>query len=167
MQRWQRVGVLALLSGTIAGIASSAALAVLAKAEGESGAETANATSHWLHGESAGNLRRIDAAHTGVGYVTHHGASVMWASIMEAILSGRRNVSVFDIAITAAGVSALAAAVDYILTPKRFTPGWEEVLTKSSMAGAYAAMAFGLAVGGVFTARVGSAKEWQGWSPMT
>ena len=44
-------------------------------------------------------------------------------------------------------VSAVAAAVDYGATPKRFTPGWEYVLSKRAMAVAYAAMAFGLAAG--------------------
>ena len=45
-------------------------------------------------------------------------------------------------------LSALgAAAVDYLATPKRFTPGWEFVLSKRAMALTYAAMAAGLFVG--------------------
>jgi branched-chain amino acid transport system permease protein len=35
------------------------------------------------------------------------------------------------------------AAVDYTITPHRFTPGWELVLSKRGMALAYAAMALG------------------------
>ena len=45
-------------------------------------------------------------------------------------------------------MSAIAAAVDYGATPKRFTPGWELVLSKAGMAGAYAALALGFAAGG-------------------
>jgi hypothetical protein len=41
--------------------------------------------------------------------------------------------------------SAIAAVVDYGLTPHRFTPGWELVLSKRSMAAAYLAMAAGFA----------------------
>jgi hypothetical protein len=41
----------------------------------------------------------------------------------------------------------VAAAVDYGATPTRFTPGWEFVLSKRSMAATYAAMALGLAAG--------------------
>ena len=44
-------------------------------------------------------------------------------------------------------MSGFAAIVDYGATPKRFTPGWEFVLTKRSMTFAYIAMAFGLAAG--------------------
>jgi hypothetical protein len=107
-----------------------------------------------VHGEGAGNVPGIDAAHTATGYLTHHSACVMWASIMEAILKQRRNVGPGEIAITAAFVSVLAAAVDYGITPKRFTPGWETVLTKKSMAGAYVAMAVGLTIGGMVTSRL-------------
>ena len=50
-----------------------------------------------------------------------------------------------DVIIRAASVAALAAAVDYTITPKRFTPGWELVLSKGAMAVVYAAMAAGFA----------------------
>jgi hypothetical protein len=50
-------------------------------------------------------------------------------------------------------MSAIAAAVDYIATPKRFTPGWEFVLSKRSMAATYAAMALGMAAGALITQR--------------
>ena len=43
-------------------------------------------------------------------------------------------------------MSAFAAAVDYTVTPHRFTPGWELVLSKGGMAVVYAAMAAGFAV---------------------
>ncbi len=154
MQDWSQVGLSALVSGTIASLASSVALALLAKAEGKAAPRPINATSHWLHGEGAAKVRGVDAEHTATGYLTHHGACVMWASIMESMLAGRKNVSPSQIALTAAGVSALAAAVDYGITPKRFTPGWEDVLTKKSMAGAYVAMAAGLAIGGILTSRM-------------
>lgn len=153
MQDWSQVGLSALVSGTIASLASSVALSLLAKVEGKAAARPINATSHWLHGGAAAKVRGVDAEHTATGYLTHHGACVMWASIMQAVLAGRKNVSPSEIALTAAGVSALAAAVDYGITPKRFTPGWEDVLTKKSMAAAYAAMAAGLAVGGILSSK--------------
>ena len=40
---------------------------------------------------------------------------------------------------------AIAAAVDYGATPRRFTPGWELVLSRAGMALVYSAMAAGLA----------------------
>ena len=154
MQDWRKVGVSALVSGTIASIASAAALALLAKAEGKAAPRPINATSHWLRGDTAGNVRDADLRHTVTGYVTHHGACVFWALVMESVLAGRELIRPSEVALSAAAVSALAAAVDYGITPKRFTPGWEEVLTKRSMAGAYAAMALGLTIGGLLTSRM-------------
>ena len=45
----------------------------------------------------------------------------------------------------AMAMSAIAATVDYTITPHRFTPGWELALSKRSMAVAYIAMGVGLA----------------------
>ena len=55
--------------------------------------------------------------------------------------------------LTAAGASALACTVDYTITPKRFTPGYEMRLSKASLAAVYAGFAVGLAVGSVLLAR--------------
>jgi len=154
VQDWLKIGFSALISGTIASIASSAVLAIAAKTEGKAGPSPINATSHWLEGESAADVSDIDLAHTGVGYLTHHGACVFWASIMEWIVSNRRNVAPSEIALIATGVSALAAGIDYGITPKRFTAGWEEVLSVRSMGVAYAAMAVGLALGSILASQI-------------
>jgi hypothetical protein len=52
-------------------------------------------------------------------------------------------------------MSAIAAVVDYGITPKRLSPGWEEVLSKRSIGLTYAAMALGLAAGALL------AREWR------
>lgn len=48
-------------------------------------------------------------------------------------------------------MSAIAAAVDYGATPKRFTPGWELVVSKKGMAIAYAGLVLGLCAGALWT----------------
>jgi hypothetical protein len=53
-------------------------------------------------------------------------------------------------------MSAIAAAIDYGVTPKQLTPGWELVLSKRSMAATYGAMALGLAAGALL------ARAWLG-----
>ena len=53
-------------------------------------------------------------------------------------------------------MSVVAAAVDYVATPKRFTPGWEYVLSKRAMACTYVAMAAGLAIGTAVNGRTAS-----------
>ena len=107
-----------------------------------------NATSHWLNGDGAAEVEDLDWRHTGVGYATNHAASVFWALIFEAWLDWRgKSLGPVAMMRDAAVMSAIAAAVDYGPTPKRFTPGWEFVLSKRGMAVAYAGLALGLAAG--------------------
>jgi hypothetical protein len=47
----------------------------------------------------------------------------------------------------AIAMSAVAAAVDYGVTPRRLTPCWELTLSMQSMAAAFASLAVGLADG--------------------
>jgi hypothetical protein len=137
-----RSGVLALFATAT----SSAALAVAARWEGRGALQPVNATSHWLNGDAAGAVAAADLRHTGVGFATHAAATLFWATLFEAWL-GRRPRSRLRLGAEAAAMSALAALVDYRATPKRFTPGWELVLSRRSMAFAYAGMAAGLAAG--------------------
>lgn len=133
----------ALLSGSAGCLASVAALAVVALAEGKAAPQPLNATSHWLNGDEAARYRGLDAAHTGTGLATHLAATIFWATLFEAWEGPRRRPGRLG---RAAAVSALAAAIDYTITPHRFTPGWELVLTKRAMACVYAAMAGGFAL---------------------
>jgi hypothetical protein len=137
----------ALVSGAVASVASSAALATLARAEGKGALQPVNATSHWLHGEQAASVKRADLTHTAVGYATHHAATVFWAVLFERWIGMRRTSAPLPLLRDALLVSVLAVADDYGVTPKRFTPGWEFVLSRRAMAAAYTAMAFGLAAG--------------------
>jgi len=147
MAGWARALRFALTSGAVASTTSTVALALLARAEGRGFLQPVNSTSHWMNGEQAASFRGADLAHTAVGYATHHAATVFWAIFFEQWVSARRPTDTLALMPDALVVSAIAAAVDYGATPKRFTPGWEFVLTKRSMAVAYLAMAFGLAAG--------------------
>ena len=151
MPPWSRTLSAALVSGAVASAASTVALAVLARAEGKHAVQPLNATSHWLNGDQAGAFERIDLGHTAVGYATHHAATVFWAAIFEHWTASARSPASLPTLRRALAMSAIAAAVDYGLTPKRFTPGWEFVLSKRAMATAYAAMALGLAAGVAIT----------------
>ena len=137
----------ALVSGTIGSVTSTLALMVLARAEGASAWQPTNATSHWLNGAASAAVARPDVAHTAVGYATHHVATTFWALPFEAWLATEPRLSPQAVLGRALVVSVVAAAVDYGATLKRFTPGWEFVLSKRAMALAYGAMALGLAAG--------------------
>ena len=147
MTRWTGILARAAVSGTAASIASTAVLGLVARAEGKAPFQPLNATSHWLNGDRAAEFKGVDLAHTAVGYATHHAATIFWALFFERWIATRPALSPASIAQRALALSAIAAAVDYGPTPKRFTPGWELVLSKRSMAAVYGAMAAGLAAG--------------------
>lgn len=151
MSHWARAGLSASISGSIASIVSTATLAALARAEGKGALQPTNSTSHWLHGSLAGQVREMDVPHTLTGYATHHASAIFWAFPFERWLQSRPPRSPGQMLIDAAGMSVIAAAVDYGLAPKRFTPGWEEVLSVRSIGIAYGALALGLAAGALVT----------------
>ncbi len=147
MTRWLTLLTRAGVSATTAAATSTMALALMAKAEGTGPLQPLNATSHWLHGPGAAQLRDADLAHTGVGYATHGAATFFWALLFEGRFGPERPLGVAALIGDAVAISAVAAAVDYLATPKRFTPGWEFVLSKRAVAVTYAAMAAGLVIG--------------------
>lgn len=151
MADWAKKWRLAIVSGSIASVTSTVALAVLARSEGKGALQPVNSTSHWLNGEQAGLFKGADLAHTGVGYATHHAATLFWAAFYEGWLARRGPMTPLPLLRDAVILSAVAAAVDYGATPKRFTPGWETVLSKRAMAATYGAMAVGLAAGAWIT----------------
>jgi hypothetical protein len=144
----------ALTTGSVASVVSTAALAALAKMEGRQAAQPLNSTSHWLHGENAAAVGTIDAAHTGVGFTTHHASALFWALPFEMWLASNPPRSNLELGRDAAAMSAIAAIVDYSITPRRLTPGWELTLSRKSMVGAFAGLVSGLAAGALVSRRI-------------
>ncbi len=85
--------------------------------------------------------------------MTHHAACVLWAGLFEALRQDSPDAGAARIVRDALSVSAVAAIVDYGLMPKRLTPGWEGPLPIRSVAGGFAGLALGLALGGIITSR--------------
>jgi len=139
--------VRALVTGTVASLASAAVLALLAKADGKGALQPINATSHWLHGDKAAQYDEFDARHTLIGFVTHYASAVFWALPFEFWRAKRYAPATGTLLRGACMTAAVAAAIDYSITPKRFTPGWELVLSRRSMVVTYAALALGLLCG--------------------
>jgi hypothetical protein len=69
----------------------------------------------------------------------------MWAVLFDMMRRRSGKDDAPAVLKDALATSAIAAAVDYGLTPHRFTPGWELALSKQSMAAAYLGMAAGFA----------------------
>lgn len=141
MMRSLALGLRALVTGSIASLASSAIIVAESQRCTRSAAAATNATSQWIWGEEARRRRRASLRHTAIGYLIHHASSIYWAVQFES-RSLRRLVR--NDAARAALVASAAAAVDYGLMPRRFTPGFEHRLPIRSITGIYAAFGFGL-----------------------
>ena len=144
----------ALVTGTVASVASTVALTLAAQMEGRAPLQPINATSHWLHGRKAADFGGLDLSRTATGYATHHAATVFWALLFVRWRAVRRPEGIAPLIKDAILMAAIAAAVDYGATPKRFTPGWEFVLSRKAMAAAYLAIAAGLAAGTLLDERL-------------
>jgi hypothetical protein len=141
-----------LWSGVVASFASALAAGGSARAEGRGALQPLNATSHWVHGQSAGRVRRLDVAHTGVGLLTHVASALFWAVPYSLWLQRQPERSAEEIIVGAAATAAMAATVDYLAMPRRLTPGWELALSRRGVGVTFVGLALGLA-GGALLAR--------------
>jgi hypothetical protein len=140
----------ALARGTAANLASVVALALCGKRETGSALAGINAVSHWAWGDADARRNGFSWKYTVIGALTNQVASVFWAFCFDRLFeSRRRRVTVPTLLVDAALTSALACAVDYTITPKRLTPGYELRLSRSSLLAVYVAFAGGLALGSV------------------
>ncbi|WP_011582824.1 MULTISPECIES: hypothetical protein [Chelativorans] len=137
----------AFYSGSMAGFAALLSIMTSAKGEGRGMLQPVNATSHWLHGDSVARRATVDMRHTGLGAVTNLASAMFWALPFAFWASRREPQSLPRLLCGASVVSAFAALLDYGVLPRRITPGWELAISKRSVAGAFAAMAIGLAAG--------------------
>ena len=147
MSTWKEALREGAVSGSIASVLSAAYLAWAGRRRGTPAAPL-NAVSHWFFGDKA--LREDDpsALYTLTGYLTHHGASIFWGTLhAKAWGADQAHKEPLPALAGAAAASAVACFVDYQLTPKRLTPGFEHRLGKPEMANVYVCFAVGLAVG--------------------
>jgi hypothetical protein len=135
----------ALVSGSIGSIVSTLALAACGWRELDDACAPLNGPSQWLFGRPAAYRSGFSARHTIAGCLIHHSMSVLWALLFERLRGRSRSAA--RAAFPAAATSAVACFVDYQLTPKRFTPGFEQRLSRTSLASVYVAFAVGLAAG--------------------
>ena len=143
-----------LAPGAMASVASAAMLALGAKRENGRMFAAANAVSHWLWGDKAFRQDAPSWKYTLVGYGIHHASSMFWGSLFEQaagkLLERKSPATTLAVSVAA---SAVACAVDYRLTPKRLRPGFEERLSRRSLALVYGAFALGLAGGAWYNRR--------------
>jgi hypothetical protein len=144
---WKQALAEGALSGSIASVTSTLYLAWAGRRRSTAAAPV-NATSHWFFGDPALREDRLTLRHTLTGYAIHHAASVFWG-VLHARFWAARPQNKRPLPALAGSVAAASAAcfVDYRLTPKRLTPGFEHRLDRPELAGVYACFAAGLLVG--------------------
>lgn len=154
MDTWSQALRRSVLSGALASLTSTLALAVCCKRETGSMFAAVNAVSHWLWGAPAMRADQPSVRHTLVGYVIHHAASMFWAALFEkACCKTLDKKEAASTGAAAAAASAVACFTDYQLTPHRLRPGFEERLSRPSLLLVYAAFGAGLALGAFLNRR--------------
>jgi len=145
---WNKTLREGLVSGTLAGLFSTAVLLVTGKRETGSALAPVNAESHWLWGDESLREDRPTWRHTATGFATHQLATAFWATLYAAARGKRQAVkSVPEALLGGLATSAAAAAIDYTLVPRRLSPGFEHRLSRPAMVGVFAAIAGGIALG--------------------
>lgn len=136
----------AVISGTAASLASTAALVACGSRQCDSAFAPVNAISHWLWKDESIGQNSPTWRHTATGYGIHHAMSILWAAHYEALMMrvGRRRAALGLVG--GLGVAALACFVDLKCTPRRLTPGFERRLPPRSLALMYVAFGIGLAL---------------------
>ena len=135
----------ALINGTVAAVASTAAAVLGARAQAIPIAGPVNAVSHWAWGDTAAaRQNRVSVRYTLTGLLTNHAAAVFWALGYELLRPRARPLTPAGALARGAAVSAIAYVVDYHVVPRRLTPGYELRLSNRSVALIYGAIALAL-----------------------
>lgn len=143
---WNQAFRNGVVSGTVASVVSTISLTIFGKAELDESAAPVNGPSQWVWGRHAPYENRFSFRYTAVGYAIHHAASVFWATLYEKLRPHLSPIGSGTAAITPALVTTAAAyVVDFYVTPKRLTPGFEHRLSKRSLLMVYGTFALGLA----------------------
>jgi hypothetical protein len=154
MESWNIATRRGLLSGAAASALSTVALAALGKAGTGSASAPTNAISHWIWGDKAARRDRPSMRYTATGYMIHHLSATFWAVLFERFMGARLDrVAPAPTLAAATAASAIACFVDYQLTPRRLRPGYEQRLSKPSLALVYGAFGVGLAAGALMSRR--------------
>lgn len=153
MSPWKQALREGAIAGSVASVASAAALVVAGRHENGHAAAPVNAISHWIWDRPALYKNRPSLRHTLVGYLVHHGASIFWGTLHARAWGCRPQAKEPGPAVAgAAAAAAVACFVDYRLTPRRLTPGFEHRLSLKSMTAVYVCFALGLALGSILAA---------------
>lgn len=135
-----------LVTGSAAAVASTLVLSLCGWIENRNAVAPNNGPSQWVWGRRSARRRSFSIPHTLAAYAIHHGSSLMWSAVHQALfVRDRRPRPASRRLVEGAATAALACFVDYRCTPQRFRPGFEKHLSRGSLLCVYAG--FGAALG--------------------
>lgn len=154
MKTWGEALQDALVSGAIAGAATTIAAAWCGARDSGSAVAPINATAHIAFGDEAASVDGADMKHTGLGFLLNAGAAVMWATLYEKAFGAAAERGEVTKAFSGGkAIAGLAYLTDYHAVPKRFTPGWELRVSDRSLMIIYTALALSLPLRGLMRGR--------------
>ena len=153
MKPWDQALRDAVVSGGAASFISTLALGIASKLEAGHAPAALNSTSHWLWGDREAITDEVSIRHTGVGFATHHASAYMWAVLHERLVGDWAETSPTAAIVAGLGTAAVACTVDYTVTPRRLTPGFELRLCRPAMAAGFVAFGIGLAAAAIARSR--------------
>jgi hypothetical protein len=148
MKPWKQALRDGWVTGSLAGLTSMLPLAWRGRRENGSALGPLNAPSHWVWGDKALQQDGPSWRYTGLGLLIHQGSAVFWGVLYERFIARSERARPLRADIGDAVVAtAVAATVDFVLTPKRFTPGFEKRLSPQGLLMVYLGFALGVAAG--------------------
>lgn len=144
-------------SGVWAATLSTIVLAVCGRREEGDGAGPVSAPSKWVLGDHAAHEPRPSMGKALLGHTIHTGATILWAVAFEGWRHAQSAPHALPVVARGAVATAAAACFgDYVVAPRRLTPGFERRLSSGALFWTYAAIAAALTV---WRARAGSAHD--------
>lgn len=146
MKSWQQAFNESLFVGSVASLASLAAMAVCGRRDNRTLWPAVNAPSHWVWDEKALHQEQPSLRYTLPGFLIHHLSSHFWA-LLHAKARAERRREARTLLGEAALTTVVAATVDLVVVPERLTPGFQRRLSPASLTTVYVLFGLGLAAG--------------------
>lgn len=115
-----------------------------------------NTIAHVLVGSRAFYVREAHPLVTSVGLLVHVLSLIIWGAVFSLATGQRRGVWLW---LGAVAFAMAVAAVDFLLLPARFSPGFETVLTRGEIIVIYAVMAAAMGMASGSLAERGTRNE--------
>ena len=132
-------------------VLSIGSIMMLAAIERKAPSAPVTAISHIVYGDKAIDSRRVDLLHFVIGFGLNLMAMIGWSVVAEI---GFRVLHILPnnfigTCFVASAVSVLAYFTDFYVVPKRFTPGFEHILSRRALFITYVFLAVSFLIGGM------------------